>query len=297
MKKPEQAHCALTGDAATNPVGHSLIAYRMPGRRTYSRIVPAAADRDWMDFDTKGWANRCLPLRIANQAGWMILNDCDFEAQWDGKSALSGVRVTATAGSGVSNVNSMFGYGVLTWTIPYIFQTPPGFNLLVRGPSNSPKDGIVALDAVVETDWLPYPFTMNWRFTRPQKKVSFKKDEPICLILPVRREDPESFSPEIRNLESQPELFNMYQTWHQKRLAAQKTLREDRAAVTQAVKTQGHYIRGEDHAGQQAHGHQTKLRIRPFVDVESPIELPPEPAQFGIGERASWMKRLLGRRS
>ena len=46
------------------------------------------------------------------------------------------------------------------------FQDTRGWNLMVRGPTNSSKDGIVALDGIIETDWAHSTFTMNWRFTR-----------------------------------------------------------------------------------------------------------------------------------
>ncbi len=36
----------------------------------------------------------------------------------------------------------------------------------VGGPPNHIKDGIQPLTGLVETDWLPFPFTMNWMFTR-----------------------------------------------------------------------------------------------------------------------------------
>jgi hypothetical protein len=49
----------------------SLTAYRLPRCANYLKIVPASANRAWMDVDTGGWANRCLPLRIANQSGWV----------------------------------------------------------------------------------------------------------------------------------------------------------------------------------------------------------------------------------
>ena len=61
---------------------------------------------------------------------------------------------------------SAFGEGVLTFHINGLFRTPPGWNLWVGGSPNSPKDGIYPLTGVIETDWSPYTFTMNWRFTR-----------------------------------------------------------------------------------------------------------------------------------
>lgn len=41
--------------------------------------VPATPDSVWMDEGTRGWVNRCLPLRIANANGWFIL---DIKAGW-----------------------------------------------------------------------------------------------------------------------------------------------------------------------------------------------------------------------
>src|SRR3712207_8402233 len=31
---------------------------------------------------------------------------------------------------------SHFGSGILTWNLPFLFRTPPGYNLHVRGPAN-----------------------------------------------------------------------------------------------------------------------------------------------------------------
>lgn len=262
----------------------SLTAYRIPGRR-YMRMEPASADREWMDVTTRGWANRCLPLKIANQSGWVILNDCEFEAVWGGLPALDNVKILTKDGKKATAV-SMFGHGVVTWSIPYLFRTPPGYNLYVRGPSNSSKDFVTPFDAVVETDWLPYPFTMNWRITKPLKTVKFEKDEPICLVMPVKRGALEDIVPEIRNLESVPELWEGYKKWQESRVAAQdvavraakakkiRTPRERAADMAEAPK-QGHYIRGLGHMGEevdehQAHGHQTRLALAPFREAEPP---------------------------
>ena len=287
----------------------SLTAYRIPGRR-YLRMEPAPANRPWMDVTTQGWANRCLPLKIANQSGWMILNDCEFEAVWGGQPGLDSVKFFAKNGQAPAAV-SMFGFGVVTWSIPYIFRTPPGYNLYVRGPSNSGKDYIAPFDAVVETDWLPYPFTMSWRFTKPLKTVKFEKDEPICLIMPVKRGALEDTVPEIRNLESAPELLEGYRKWHQSRVIAQdvamraaKAKRvltpQEAAADLAATPKQGHYIRGRGHMGEtaddhQSHGHQTKLTLSPFREAEPPIEADPAPAELPVIQSKSFWTRWFGR--
>ena len=266
-----------------------LTAYRLPGYNRYPRIVPAAADRWWMDFSTKGWANRCLPLRIANQNGWFILNDAEFEATWSGKNQLDSVKITTKDNSPPPFVNSMFGYGILTWTVPFVFRTASGIDLIARGPTNMPKDGIVALEGEVEADWLPFPFTMNWRFTRPFKKVKFERDEPICMITPIRRADVETYTPVIRNMESDPALLDQYQAWYQHRRQAMENVRLGRTG-------QGHYTRGEGHLGESAHGHRTKIGIKPFIEEEPPLSV--ASTDNGNAEPVkprSRLSRLLGR--
>ncbi len=47
-------------------------------------LRPAPARRDWMDESPGGFANRCLPLTIANSHGWEVVGDCGFEALWNG---------------------------------------------------------------------------------------------------------------------------------------------------------------------------------------------------------------------
>ena len=55
-------------------------------------------------------------------------------------------------------------------------------------PINRPKDAIAALTGLIETDWSPYSFTMNWQFARTHTAVRFiEKGEPFCHLMPVRR--------------------------------------------------------------------------------------------------------------
>ncbi|HXR77269.1 MAG TPA: DUF6065 family protein, partial [Bryobacteraceae bacterium] len=60
---------------STASMSETLTVYRLSDRSSYPAIIPAKADRYWMDIKFGGWPNRCLPLLIANQNGWMILND------------------------------------------------------------------------------------------------------------------------------------------------------------------------------------------------------------------------------
>ena len=51
-------------------------------------------------------------------------------------------------------------------------------------------------DRDFETDWSPFTFTMNWKFTRKPAPVAFERDEPFCMVFPVQRGLIEAAEPE-----------------------------------------------------------------------------------------------------
>jgi hypothetical protein len=170
-------------------------------------IVPAPINRPWMSATRGGWANRCLPLLIANQCGWELRNPSAFSATWMGGDDPAALMIAPDRRDpGQLLPASNFGYGILTWHLPILFRTPPGYDLLVRGPANHPKDGVWPLEGIVETDWASSRFSMNWKFTRQLMPVRFEVDEPICMIVPERRGELEEFAPELRPIESDEEL-------------------------------------------------------------------------------------------
>jgi hypothetical protein len=189
----------------------TLIAYQVDAN-DHAPLRPARRERKWMDDTDQKFAYRCLPLVVANQFGWEILSTHHVRATWDGSSHPDGLRVENLSGDGPLHCRSHFGVGVLSFLVPFLFRTPPGWSLMVRGPTNSPKDGIAALDGIVETDWSHSTFTMNWRFTRACT-VEFAIHEPICLFFPVQRGVLEQFAGEIRALASDPELDGKYRAW------------------------------------------------------------------------------------
>lgn len=89
---------------------------------------------------------------------------------------------------------SHFGHAVLTFNVNALFRTEPGYDLMVTGPLNQPKDGLQPLTGVAETDWAPFTFTMNWKFTRNLTTIAFECDEPSCRIFPLKRGLVEGFS-------------------------------------------------------------------------------------------------------
>ena len=106
---------------------------------------------------------------------------------------------------------SHFGHGILTLCMPYLFRTSTDYNLIARGPANYPKHGIYALDGLIETDWAVSTFTMNWIFTSKNAWVSFGKDEPVCMIVPLKRGELESFQCTIVAIDSDPSLKAAYE--------------------------------------------------------------------------------------
>jgi hypothetical protein len=236
-------------------------------------IEPADRWRTWMNETRERWANRCLPLLIANQSGWVLLNPVGFEATWSGEEPEAAVTIAFDEEvRGPAPVRSHFGYGVLTWGVPYLFRTPPGYNLVARGPANSPKDGICALDGVVETDWSIATFTMNWKLTRPDHPVRFEAGEPFCLIAPQRRGELESFRPTLRHISSDPETHAATETWTRRRdeMHVQKFLSgysgefEGAAAAWEAD-----YFKGLRPDGTAFDSHETRRRLRPFESEPS----------------------------
>jgi hypothetical protein len=249
----------------TSSVEHapSLIAYRLPGRPDME-IVPAGRWCEWMEHAHQRWPARCLPMLVANESGWWLLNPRPFSATWDGGPNTSALHVEYDDPPADPLASSHFGSGIVTWQIPYLFRTDPGWNLLARGPANQPKHGAGPLEGLVETDWSTATFTMNWKLTQPGT-VRFEAGEPICMIVPQRRHDLESFEPTRAQLVDDAELHEAYTTWRRDRdqLNIQKFVREA-AGIQDPGEWQKHYFKGKSVSGRQASEHQTKRRLAAF---------------------------------
>jgi hypothetical protein len=233
------------------------------------KIVPASLNRDWMDASPARFAYRCLPLMIANSYGWDILSPCTFEAEWSGQPELEAIQLRFLDEPHRFKrwVASHFGSGILTFSLGYLFRTPPGWNLFCTGSLNRPKHGIAPLTGVVETDWSPFTFTMNWKMTAPGI-VTFEKDEPICTIFPVQQNVLEQVRPEIRLIDTDPKLQAECETWSKSRADFQTKLNNnDPETVRQAW--QKHYFRGENMSREvSVPSHKTRMRLQPPVEQE-----------------------------
>jgi hypothetical protein len=227
-------------------------------------IRPAPSRRDWMDAAHQRAPYRCLPLVMANGFGWEILSPVGFTAVWNGGPAIDGVVVLPDPGT-TPPARSHFGEGILTFSLPLVFRTEPEADLVVQGPINRPKDAIAALTGVVEADWGPFSFTMNWKFTRPKTAVRFRKGEPVCHIYPVERGALERIEPKVLPISANPELEAGHAEWKVSREKFNADLKVPGSAA-RAEKWQKHYQRGVDLQGRPApSSHRTKTQLKPFL--------------------------------
>jgi hypothetical protein len=239
-----------------------LICYTIANAKL--NIRTARRHREWMSRAADASAYRCLPLLIANDYGWEILSSAEHEAKWNGGDAITDLSVHSSNASW-PRASSHFGSGIITFEFSCIFRTEPGFNLWVSGPANAPKDGVYPPTGIVESDWIPYTFTMNWCVTRPDFTLRFRSGEPLCVIYPIERHLIERVEPEMRPISDEPGLEVSYQQFLQNR--AEFVTRSASINASDREKWQKHYYRGimpDGGIGQQEH--QTKLTLSPFKD-------------------------------
>jgi hypothetical protein len=232
-----------------------------------------------MDATGERFAYRCLPLTIANSMGWELLCPMTFEAEWTSESGLGGVIIGADSAEIEHHVASHFGSGVLTFMTHYLFRTEVGFGLNVRGSPNLPKDGIHPLEGIVETDWLDFPFTMNWKFTRPGK-VRFEKGEPFCFIAPIPYRALEAVQPKIVPLEAAPDRADALERYSDLRQAFNEGLNAGRAE-TAGQRWQKWYFRGVHPDGRPGNPlHLSKFRAAEAVAEDAKPTHNPHDAAF-----------------
>ncbi|MBA4067926.1 MAG: hypothetical protein C0501_30335 [Isosphaera sp.] len=247
------------------PDENAFTAYELhPGADT--PLEPAPIARDWMDAAHQRHPYRCLPLVIANQAGWVLRNPAGFRAYWYGGPAKEDVELRFD-GPRDNRIVSHFGSGVVTFTVPFLFRTPPGVNLWVKGPANWIKDGAQPLEGVVETDWLASTFTMNWKITRVCEWVRFDKGDPFCMLVPVPRGLAEMLVPRRAAIADDPDLKDQYHRWEESRKGFLTGLSSrDPAAVRQGW--QKDYFQGKTPDGADFDPHQTRLNLKGFEKQE-----------------------------
>jgi hypothetical protein len=263
------------------------------------KLVASRPQRQWMDDFPDRHAYRCLPLAIANAHGWDVLCPVPVEIEWNGGPAVSDLTVRALkplpGGRPIEHFcRSNFSRGIVTLHVDYIFRTELGWDLLATGPFNRPKENAYPLTGIIEADWLPYPFTMNWQILRAGRVV-FEEGEPICSIFPIPKQALLDCEPEIHRLSDDIELSRQHQAFRESRDEFMKRFHAgDREAIRQAW--QRHYFLGRHPDGTTVDDHLNKLRLKEPTDrrAGSPPAAPPvEPPRVERSSNPRWGEQSL----
>ncbi len=254
------------------PASPVITAYTLPGAPAdVNRLIrPARPRRDWMDRTPESYAYRCIPLSAANSMGWEILNPVNCEFRWNGLTPHSQVFVYREREDRFAP-RSHFGSGVVTWDLPFLFRTPSRYGLVVAGPANHDPAHIAPLDGFIRTDWLPFPFTVNWRITTPDVTIRVDEGQPIARIYPFPLDLLDDTRVELRDLSEDPEFEQRFQNWAAQRQGSYRN-REDQSKQLKAGERPDpdllwsrQYARGAD-ADTAEREHQTVFRCQPVID-------------------------------
>lgn len=179
-------------------------------------IERAEYTRDWMDQYPHAFAYRCLPLKIANESGWLVRCPVDFDAEYiNDEIAFDSVKIHIHGESFYKDyIRSHFGRGVVTFSLPYIFRTPEPWCIWARGYPNYYKDGVSFLEGIIETYWLHSTFTYNIRLTEKNKKISFKKGDPLMFITCINLTEINNSTIDYELIDDNPELKLAYEQWN-----------------------------------------------------------------------------------
>jgi hypothetical protein len=144
--------------------------------------------RDW--FDKHFY--KCLPLVIGNTYGFVVYLPFDLQVHWTGWSGTDALTMRAIGDEPYRDtphvgVESHFGFGIFTVTLPVMLRTPPNVNLMTIAPPNYQLAGLTPMTGVIETDNLRYTFTLNIRLNVKDTVVNIPRGCPIMGLLPVPR--------------------------------------------------------------------------------------------------------------
>mgnify|MGYP006277545559 CR=1 FL=1 len=222
-------------------------------------IESADYKREWMDNYSNSFAYRCLPLKIANECGWLIRSPINFSLEYlNDDSSLGSVKVDIEDGDGKnqiykSYITSHFGRGVVTFSIPQIFRTPKPYCVWVRGYPNYYKENVSFLEGIVETYWLHSTYTYNIRLVEKNKVVHFQKGEPIMFFTLVNLSEINNSRVIYDSITNQPELQQAYQAWSDSRNYFNKSQRKPQD-------WQKDYFKGIKHDDTSEESHLTVIR-------------------------------------
>lgn len=255
------------------PAG-KLLAYVLPGAGEEAKrlIRPCQPQRIWMNQTPNRYAYRCVPLSAANSMGWELLSPVACEFRWNGLTPHQQVFVYREREHRFAP-NSHFGSGVVTWELPFLFRTSADYGLVVAGPANNPKPHISPLEGFIRTDWLPFPFTMNWRLTSTDHTVRFEAGEPIARIYPYPLRVIDDTELELHDLDEDPGFKSRFEAWAEVRQQNYGERHKIQTAMDQSGEEPDRrnlwnrrYAHGSGSDQTTKHEHQSVFRPRPVKD-------------------------------
>ena len=220
-------------------------------------LRPSPIRRAWMSEHPDAY--QCLPMVVANQWGWQVLCPTDVRVIWDGRAAQSSLRVEVDP-QWAPGIKSQFGRGIVTFSLPWVFRTSPGWDLYAKGPSNRWKANAHPLEGIIEAWWLSYTFTLNWKLIEPGE-ARFAKGESLGQLVPVPHATfLESSAVEAPIGAADPEAASELLRW----------LEERRKLAGQPRPAHRRYLKAED-----IEGHLTRVPVPPVVRTERAGEADP----------------------
>lgn len=176
------------------------------------KVEPLGIKRKWMTESRKQFAYKCLPLNIANSYGFAVYSPADFTITWWGGKEAPSIEIDSPDPEMHETILSYFGESVFTVHLDFIVKTPENYSIYIRGVPNQMERGFIPLDAIVETDWLPFTFTYNFMLVEPGI-YEFKKNEPLFIFFPIERNTVENFKLVDRSIEEDPEMLEDFREY------------------------------------------------------------------------------------
>jgi hypothetical protein len=145
---------------------------------------------------------RCLPLTIANQYGFIIRSGFEFAFEWNGENLQDSITFffpnkREELDNKYPRIDSHFGHGIITVSLPFSLRTPPGVNLMTINPPNYIIPNITVMSGVIETDNLRQNFTFNLKIQIPNIRVIIPIGTPLAAFIPIPRYYADKF--ELKN--------------------------------------------------------------------------------------------------
>lgn len=196
-------------------------------------IKPCSPRRDWMDADSTKHPYKCNPMTVANSYGWEVYSPSTFSVIWDGTTGNENSIMFRSKEKNSILPDYYFGNGILTWETGFIFKTEYPYGMFVTAPTNTIIKNVTPLSGVVETYWLPFTFTINWKINQPGVPININKGDVLAQIFPIIVNVFDDVDLQIKNIEDAPGDFKTnLRNW---------TLDRNK----NSTQYQGHYHRGE----------------------------------------------------